>query len=168
MRVHEEQGNGQRRPRGRLGQGLVSIEYDGSAALHAATADRAADDAPDELANAVGGAGHVDRHCSERNRQMLRWNSIKPGCLRITFPACSLHNRARSCARKASFRDGRHRSASPRSFSPPLVGEPGRGSRRRVAQTWVWPVSYTHLRAHETVIDLVCRLLLEKKKQHHT
>src|SRR5665811_2522493 len=28
------------------------------------------------------------------------------------------------------------------------------------------PVSYTHLRAHETVLDLVCRLLLEKKKQH--
>ena len=27
----------------------------------------------------------------------------------------------------------------------------------------VAPVSYTHLRAHETVLDLVCRLLLEKK-----
>ena len=26
-----------------------------------------------------------------------------------------------------------------------------------------YPVSYTHLRAHETVLDLVCRLLLEKK-----
>ena len=26
-------------------------------------------------------------------------------------------------------------------------------------------VSYTHLRAHETVLDLVCRLLLEKKKR---
>ena len=25
--------------------------------------------------------------------------------------------------------------------------------------------SYTHLRAHETVLDLVCRLLLEKKKE---
>ena len=30
------------------------------------------------------------------------------------------------------------------------------------------PVSYTHLRAHETVLDLVCRLLLEKKKQTYT
>ena len=29
-------------------------------------------------------------------------------------------------------------------------------------------VSYTHLRAHETVLDLVCRLLLEKKKTHAT
>ena len=28
------------------------------------------------------------------------------------------------------------------------------------------PVSYTHLRAHETVLDLVCRLLLVKKKMH--
>ena len=27
------------------------------------------------------------------------------------------------------------------------------------------PVSYTHLRAHETVLDLVCRLLLEKKQK---
>ena len=30
--------------------------------------------------------------------------------------------------------------------------------------TWHDAVSYTHLRAHETVLDLVCRLLLEKKK----
>ena len=30
------------------------------------------------------------------------------------------------------------------------------------------PVSYTHLRAHETVLDLVCRLLLEKKKHMDT
>ena len=29
-------------------------------------------------------------------------------------------------------------------------------------------VSYTHLRAHETVLDLVCRLLLEKKKHSNT
>ena len=29
---------------------------------------------------------------------------------------------------------------------------------------YIIAVSYTHLRAHETVLDLVCRLLLEKKK----
>ena len=29
-------------------------------------------------------------------------------------------------------------------------------------------VSYTHLRAHETVLDLVCRLLLEKKNTSST
>ena len=28
------------------------------------------------------------------------------------------------------------------------------------------PVSYTHLRAHETVLDLVCRLLLAKKHKY--
>src|SRR5450759_1502173 len=28
---------------------------------------------------------------------------------------------------------------------------------------WMWGISYTHLRAHETRHDLVCRLLLEKK-----
>ena len=30
-----------------------------------------------------------------------------------------------------------------------------------------YPVSYTHLRAHETRHDLVCRLLLEKKKKNN-
>ena len=35
-----------------------------------------------------------------------------------------------------------------------------RKNRERVVEA----VSYTHLRAHETVLDLVCRLLLEKKK----
>ena len=37
----------------------------------------------------------------------------------------------------------------------------GLGRHRRAE-----PVSYTHLRAHETVLDLVCRLLLEKKKHN--
>ena len=37
--------------------------------------------------------------------------------------------------------------------------------RPGVTLTLLWEaVSYTHLRAHETVLDLVCRLLLEKKK----
>ena len=31
-------------------------------------------------------------------------------------------------------------------------------------RTRISAVSYTHLRAHETVLDLVCRLLLEKTK----
>ena len=34
-----------------------------------------------------------------------------------------------------------------------------------VVSRWTGTVSYTHLRAHETVLDLVCRLLLEKKKE---
>ena len=39
-----------------------------------------------------------------------------------------------------------------------LIGNLGRDPEVRAT-----PVSYTHLRAHETVLDLVCRLLLEKK-----
>ena len=42
------------------------------------------------------------------------------------------------CALTAPFRPGRHECTA---------------------------VSYTHLRAHETVLDLVCRLLLEKKNK---
>ena len=38
---------------------------------------------------------------------------------------------------------------------------------RRAAHRAEKAVSYTHLRAHETVLDLVCRLLLEKKKNYH-
>ena len=34
-------------------------------------------------------------------------------------------------------------------------------------QSYVPPVSYTHLRAHATVLDIVCRLLLENKKSHN-
>ena len=41
----------------------------------------------------------------------------------------------------------------------------GRGDAELVESVIVLgAVSYTHLRAHETVLDLVCRLLLEKKK----
>src|SRR5450756_2943977 len=41
---------------------------------------------------------------------------------------------------------------------------PGRAGRGAPAPA-AWSVSYTHLRAHETRHDLVCRLLLEKKKK---
>src|SRR5665811_2454349 len=40
------------------------------------------------------------------------------------------------------------------------------GARYRKLPYGPVPVSYTHLRAHETVLDLVCRLLLEKKKKN--
>src|SRR5665647_2197166 len=39
---------------------------------------------------------------------------------------------------------------------------------RNQAGLYMHPVSYTHLRAHETDSYLVCRLLLEKKKNKHT
>ena len=40
-----------------------------------------------------------------------------------------------------------------------------RGVNERMVISCIWSVSYTHLRAHETRHDLVCRLLLEKKKE---
>ena len=43
------------------------------------------------------------------------------------------------------------------------LGELGDARVRDYLVTCYEPVSYTHLRAHETVLDLVCRLLLDKK-----
>src|SRR5660397_260464 len=37
----------------------------------------------------------------------------------------------------------------------------------KTARESLTPVSYTHLRAHETKANLVCRLLLEKKKNNN-
>src|SRR5450756_2832043 len=45
------------------------------------------------------------------------------------------------------------------------AASPRIGSCRRLNCILSIPVSYTHLRAHETRHDLVCRLLLEKKKK---
>ena len=42
---------------------------------------------------------------------------------------------------------------------------PGRRAGKNVVLLASDAVSYTHLRAHETVLDLVCRLLLEKKNK---
>ena len=39
-----------------------------------------------------------------------------------------------------------------------------RTAKKMGIKTVAVSVSYTHLRAHETVLDIVCRLLLEKKK----
>ena len=61
----------------------------------------------------------------------------------------------------------------PSSTSSPMPTSPRTTSS---AASRSWPsraaanggsVSYTHLRAHETVLDLVCRLLLEKKKKNN-
>ena len=48
-----------------------------------------------------------------------------------------------------------------------VVGDPGKKKQIREAAEEE-AVSYTHLRAHETVLDLVCRLLLEKKNHQNT
>ena len=37
----------------------------------------------------------------------------------------------------------------------------------RKGKSSLYSVSYTHLRAHETVLDIVCRLLLERKTDYN-
>src|SRR5450756_3018833 len=46
-----------------------------------------------------------------------------------------------------------------------VCGDPHRNRLMVMEGGHTQPVSYTHLRAHETRHDLVCRLLLEKKKK---
>src|SRR5664280_1385582 len=80
--------------------------------------------------------------------------------------------------RHAGSRPGRSaresgRAALGRSSARRWAGRRWGGRLRRGARREHWhlallsaSVSYTHLRAHETVLDLVCRLLLEKKKNN--
>ena len=49
-------------------------------------------------------------------------------------------------------------------YGMPAEGKPAAVAETKTITEALDPVSYTHLRAHETVLDLVCRLLLEKKK----
>src|SRR5664280_2789746 len=46
----------------------------------------------------------------------------------------------------------------------PCLNPGDHGEFNDLTEWGIEAVSYTHLRAHETVLDLVCRLLLEKKK----
>src|SRR5665811_2512782 len=91
---------------------------------------------------------------------------------RFGRPPLECHNRGQAspCAQRATPAD--LAGLSPRRPHPTLWKQdpvPGNtGSRVLLPWNAKWisdPVSYTHLRAHETVLDLVCRLLLEKKKK---
>src|SRR5665811_1945747 len=75
---------------------------------------------------------------------------------------CSIRTMYRLLAQEGESRERRDQLAHPPYQKPELLATAPN-------QLWSWditkPVSYTHLRAHETVLDLVCRLLLEKKKK---
>mgnify|MGYP003376579169 CR=1 FL=1 len=61
----------------------------------------------------------------------------------------------------------RHHRVAPFSlFAIPLAARVTYKARRLIEVVGLVPVSYTHLRAHETVLDLVCRLLLEKNNNY--
>src|SRR5665811_2453612 len=73
-------------------------------------------------------------------------------------------------AAETGWEEAASRRAIPEPASPPEEHPcipVAHSSRRRswCSASGAAPVSYTHLRAHETVLDLVCRLLLEKKKK---
>ena len=78
-------------------------------------------------------------------------------------------------ARYRTWRDTKFQTTSPYGYLVTQPSEPsepigfyGKTSafiQRHRGVTAMGPVSYTHLRAHETVLDLVCRLLLEKKNK---
>src|SRR5674476_1564863 len=98
-----------------------------------------------------------------------RRGPLRPGDrVQLTDPRGRLHTitlapGATFHTHKGYFRhDGALRSADQVVVAAvPLVRVEGRARRQRDGV----PVSYTHLRAHETGRNLVCRLLLEKKKK---
>ena len=59
---------------------------------------------------------------------------------------------------------GGHLVAQQGELGDEFVGEDAGPRGDDLPELDVGAVSYTHLRAHETVLDIVCRLLLEKTK----
>ena len=99
-------------------------------------------------------------------REEERLTSVKNGCDSGVCGSCTVlvdGKAVRSCTLKVDKLQGRE----------VLTVEGLDVSEKEVysnafAEAGAVPVSYTHLRAHETVLDLVCRLLLEKKKKKKT
>src|SRR5665648_1278665 len=83
------------------------------------------------------------------------------------------HDEARLSAGTGSTNNGKHSRYPCETFVVVAGGDGISGGRDRHRRRSSGdrdphrcvPVSYTHLRAHETRHDLVCRLLLEKKKK---
>src|SRR5450756_3097493 len=91
------------------------------------------------------------------------------------FPRAASLTRATSLAQRSALRNAVTGTLSLVSLStitampvPQLGWHPQLNWPQSACGPWVrsLPVSYTHLRAHETRHDLVCRLLLEKKKKY--
>src|SRR5450756_2675212 len=93
------------------------------------------------------------------------------GSLRCT-PADDSSRVRRTETVRASRSTSAHRKARSSPRRTPRLTRTRRGTATRepsaaasIAPISMSAVSYTHLRAHETRHDLVCRLLLEKKKK---
>ena len=94
-------------------------------------------------AKAIGASSLNRMWCG--NVRFAKWKNSKN-------PSTSIKHRCCTAMRNAGF----SKMVSPRAFNVCLL----------TIAACAWSVSYTHLRAHETVLDLVCRLLLEKKKNN--
>eukprot|EP00831_Metopus_contortus_P013300 TRINITY_DN15392_c0_g1_i1.p1 TRINITY_DN15392_c0_g1~~TRINITY_DN15392_c0_g1_i1.p1 ORF type:complete len:134 (-),score=15.68 TRINITY_DN15392_c0_g1_i1:85-486(-) len=79
--------------------------------------------------------------------------------MRIEQPTRSLELRSHYEDQFYYYQDHQHQNLQPNSIG---------GQFDFIYYCCVYPVSYTHLRAHETSLHLVCRLLLEKKKTNIT
>src|SRR5450756_773013 len=91
---------------------------------------------------------------SPSSSAVVAWDIADPASLVISTRCSEILSRS-------SWKELR---MSPLSYAAP-TRIPSRGSHCRftVRRRGVSTVSYTHLRAHETRHDLVCRLLLEKQ-----
>src|SRR5450759_5843552 len=103
-------------------------------------------------------------HTDGPTKNVRRWSSEdgQRSCLTTMVPSSNTTHRfpnRRRLQEGATLRDEARascrasRCAATHAISP------------RFRPCGIGPVSYTHLRAHETRHDLVCRLLLEKKKK---
>src|SRR5450756_1259006 len=111
------------------------------------------------------GTGPAPQTCTARSRSRLRrWPRPAPPCRPQSEVAPALSSQA-PASRQAPPSPAK--APSPRvrleRQSPARGKGPGPSAAASAAA-----VSYTHLRAHETRHDLVCRLLLEKKKKTNT
>src|SRR5664280_3338096 len=102
---------------------------------------------------------HVHAKGTERPVQLsFRDNPGSPAITTpwlTTMPSTSIDHRGRATSLKSAWAQLGPDPTRTQGWPPPV----GRSDQSRHVSR---PVSYTHLRAHETVLDLVCRLLLEK------
>src|SRR5678815_5135251 len=84
---------------------------------------------------------------------------LKLGVEELRRTVCEREPLSPSTKLKTLNNDELTKTARRRHIEPPRLLSQLRGDL-----DWIVPVSYTHLRAHETPEHLVCRLLLEKKK----
>src|SRR5659263_668901 len=89
----------------------------------------------------------------------LNWTNCLVGVVKVHYAFCQNLIGANNTFPKCLIikYHGQFRTSQNNSFCPCV---------KHIGQYGNIPVSYTHLRAHETRHDLVCRLLLEKKKNN--